>query len=345
MINNKWNKKKNYELKMYNIYQNISLSPFQDSDSSYYQKKASLLKTCGTYLKFLECPQGHKEATYLNTANFCKIRLCSMCQWRRSLFVYRQFLIVAHQVQEKHPDSNYVFITLTGKNIPASVLSSELTHYIKSFYRLSQFKIFKKSIKGTFRTLEISYNSETDTYHPHLHIIGVVDKSYFAYTRDYISQKKLTDLWQKAFQVDYTPIVDIRKVRPRKKKQKTVLQEVNTLDNNLLGAAAEVAKYSVKFSDIFKAKNKEEVVQVLDGALKNRRLIGYTGLMKEAYQQLKLKDVDSSDLVNIDEINFNEKCECSICKSELIQVQYFFDFTLKKYKEQKKCQIRKDRRN
>jgi plasmid rolling circle replication initiator protein Rep len=169
-----------------------------------------------------------------------------------------------------------------------------------------------------------------------LHIIGVVNKSYFTDTRNYISQKKMTDLWQKAVQVDYTPIVDIRKVRPRNKQQKTVLQEVNQLDNELSGAAAEVAKYSVKFKDIFKAKNKEEVVQVLDGVLKNRRLIGYTGVMKEAYQQLKLKDVDNSDLVNIDEINFDEKCECPICQSELVQAQYLFDFTLKKYKERKK---------
>jgi plasmid rolling circle replication initiator protein Rep len=329
MIDNKWDKKKKYELQMFDIYQNISL--LQIPDSSYYQKKASLLKTCGTYLKFLECPHCHKEATHLQTANFCKNRLCPMCQWRRSLFIYRQFLIVAHQLQKKYPDSKYVFITLSRKNVPASVLSSELTHYIKSFYRLSQLKIFKKSISGTFRTLEVTYNPIADTYHLHLHIIGVVNKSYFTGNRDYISQKKMTDLWQKAVQVDYTPIVDIRKVRPRKKNQKTVLQEVNQLDNDLSGAAAEVAKYSVKFNDIFEAKNKEEVVQVLDGALKNRRLIGYTGIMKEAYQQLKLKDVDSSDLVNIDEINFDEKCECSICKSELIQVQYLFDFLIKKY--------------
>jgi len=328
VIDNKWDKKKKDELKMYDIYEDISLSQVQDS--SYYQKKASLLKTCGTYLKFFECPQGHKEGTFLKGANFCKIRLCPMCQWRRSLFVFRQFLIVAHQVQEICPGTKYVFITLTGKNVSASVLPAELTHYIKSFRRLLTYKVINKSIKGTFRSLEITYNSETDTYHPHLHIIGVVNKSYFK-KDDYISQRKLTDLWQKAFQIDYTPTVHIRKVRPKNKHQKTVLQEVNTLDNNLSGAAAEVAKYSVKFNDIFKAKNKEEVVHVLDGALKSRRLLAYTGVMKDAYQRLKLQDVDSSDLANIDEINFDEKCECSVCKSELVQIQYLFHHPSKKY--------------
>ena len=255
-----------------------------------------------------------------------------MCQWRRSLFVYHQFLTVAHEVLNQRPDTDFVFLTLSRKNVTGDKLSQEITHYLKSFRRLNKYKDFR-AIKGTFRTLEITYNSKDNTYHPHFHIIGVVNKSYFKKSEYYISQKKLSKLCQKAFQIDYVPIVDIRKVRQKKEDKKTVLDAIKDRENNLASAAAEVAKYAVKFSNIFNSDNKNQVVKILDHALNSRRLIGYSGIMKEVYQALKLNDIEDSDLIDVGETNFDEKCNCKICRSELINEDCLFDYGIKKYKK------------
>lgn len=328
----KWNKKKQNQELIEKIYFELSQTEKDKNNKSYYQKRADRLHNCGTYLKFKECLKGCAGSKHLIDANFCTLRLCSMCQWRKSLFVYHQFLTVAHEIENICPGLKYVFLTLTGKNVSAKKLPSELTHYLKSFKRLSQYKAFK-AIKGMFRTLEISYNSKENTYHPHFHIIGVVQKSYFTDTLQYISQDKLTSLWKKAFQVSYNPIVDIRKVRKNKKNQETAIQKIKQINNNLSGAAAEVAKYSVKFSDILNSKNKNEVVKVLDHSLNRRRLVGYTGIMKTAYQNLKLNNVDDSDLVDVDGIELDENCKCKICKSELNDVVRLYNFNEHQYKE------------
>ena len=324
----KWNPKKINQLQMAEIYYSLSQT---EENPYYYKKRANRLTDCGTWLQFMQCPNGHKEGKHLISANFCKLRLCPMCQWRRSLSVYRQFLTVAHKVQECHPGCLFVFMTLTGKNVTAEELPNAITHYLKSFRRLTMYKAFKQAIKGTFRTLEITYNKKTNTYHPHFHVIGVVNKTYFVKSNNYISQKKLTELWKKAFQVEYTPICDIRRVRKKKENRKSILNAINELNNDLAGAAAEVAKYSVKFSDIFKTDNKQEVVKILDSALVHRRLIAYTGVMNQAYSALKLKDVEDSDLTDSEGSNFDEQCNCPICQSELILVNWLFDFGQGKY--------------
>ena len=326
----KWDKKKQNQELMEQIY--FELSQTEKSNQAYFLKRSVRMHNCGTYLKFSECPNGCPESRHLINASFCTQRMCTLCQWRKSLFIYHQFLTVAHEVANICPGTKYVFITLTGRNVSAEKLSNEITHYLKSLRRLIRYKAFK-AIKGTFRTLEISYNPVEDTYHPHFHIIGAVQKSYFTKPNLYISQKKLTNLWKKAFQVDYNPIVHIEKVRKKKKDHESAIQKFKKLDNNLAGAAAEVAKYSVKFSDIFNSENKNEVVRVLDHALNCRRLVGYTGIMKTAYQNLKLNDVEDSDLVDVDGTKLDENCRCEICKSELNDVVRLYNFNKHQYKE------------
>ena len=40
-------------------------------------------------------------------------------------------------------------------------------------------KKFKESLQGYIKATEITYNSEEDTYHPHIHCIFQVRPSYF----------------------------------------------------------------------------------------------------------------------------------------------------------------------
>src|SRR5699024_12465522 len=84
----------------------------------------------------------------------------------------------------------FVFLTLTAPNVKADELDDEIKHYNKSFQRLMQRKEVKSAVKGYVRKLEVTYNKERDDYHPHLHVILAVNKSYFTDTTASIPRNK-----------------------------------------------------------------------------------------------------------------------------------------------------------
>ena len=148
----------------------------------------------------------------LTNANFCKVRLCPMCSWRRSLKIFGQVSRVMDYVEENY-NYRYIFLTLTVKNCYGEDLRDTLDLMTKSFNKLSERKAFKQAVKGYFRSLEITYNKKDNTYHPHFHMILAVNKNYFTDDRVYLSQEKWTNLWQSVLQVDYIPIVHVKKIK------------------------------------------------------------------------------------------------------------------------------------
>lgn len=238
--------------------------------------KARRLRDCASWLEFERGDDGMR----LHNANFCRVRLCPICAWRRSLKTYAQVSSVVDAMQNRY---SYVFMTLTCRNCTGNDLSDTITHLLKSLDRLAKRKCWQQAYKGFFRGLEVTHNTLDDTYHPHLHLLLAVNKSYFS-SRYYISQERLTELWQQALRADYTPITDVRRIYGTGAK-----------------AIAEVAKYSTKASDIICIDDWDltvDTVRVLDSALANRRLTGWYGVFKDYHKQLHLDDNDDGDLVH-----------------------------------------------
>lgn len=75
-------------------------------------------------------------------------------------------------------------------------------------------------------------------YHPHFHVILMVNKSYLTDSTSYISQERWTSLWKESLQCDYTPIVHIQPFRSAGGKE-----------------VAEVSKYTVKDNDYLVKSN------------------------------------------------------------------------------------------
>lgn len=248
--------------------------------------KAQRCKNCGSELIFKKYSDGELK---LHSANFCKIRLCPMCSWRRSLKIYGQVSKIVDEL-EKSKEYEYLFLTLTLKNCKSYDLTKNIDLMFKSFNLLTKRKQFKNSIKGFFRNLEVTYNIKNNEYHPHFHVLIVVNKTYFNDVKYYLSQKNWTNLWKSCLNIDYNPIVDIRKVK--KINSKTV---------------AEISKYAVKSSDYlikdkFKNIDKElsmNVVETLDKSLTNRRLTTFGGILKDIHKKLNLDDQENGNLVNI----------------------------------------------
>ena len=185
----------------------------------------------------------------------------------------------------------YIFLTLTVKNCEGDKLSETIDQMMEGWHRLTSQKAFKQAVKGWFRALEITHNvdrksSAYDTFHPHFHVLLAVNKSYFK-DKEYITQVKWTELWKKAIRTNYTPVVDVRKVKG---------------ENG--AAVAEVAKYTVKDKEYIIPEEWDltvETVRILDAALDGRRLVAYGGAMKEWHKKLNLDDEVDGDLVNVGE--------------------------------------------
>ena len=253
-------------------------------------KRASRVKDCGSYLEF---GLYDDETVRLSHANFCSDSLCPQCAKRKSLKLFSQVSAVTDKLQNEYV---FLFVTLTVQNSIGDDLGSNCDLLYKSYQRLVDLKRFK-FIKGAFRALEITVNRDTMpiTYHPHLHCIWVVEKSYF--DNQYLTQKELSEYWGRALGVDYVPIVDIRRCKGKgfTKNGKVYVKSVKS-------AVAEVAKYSVKSSDYLAGTDEQnnEVVKTLLSVLRNRRMFIFTGVMRSVRQELKLDDIENGDLVHVE---------------------------------------------
>lgn len=249
-------------------------------------KKATSTRFCGSDLIFKVNPNDVNGEKKLHSANFCKVRLCPMCAWRRSLKTFNQVSAIMDEVC-KDREYAFLFLTLTVKNVCASELSETLDKLFYGFNRLTKAKEFKKAVKGHFRALEVTHNTNRhsksfDTYHPHIHCILVVNKSYFT-SRDFIAHEKWVELWQRCMDLDYEPLVDVRKTSGK-------------------SVVPEVSKYSVKDKDYIIDYDEEltdRTVETLDISLHSRRLSAFGGVMRDAQKKLKLSD-DDNDLINTD---------------------------------------------
>ena len=252
---------------------------------------------CSTFLEFKLTTVNDLKLT---SANFCKVRLCPMCSWRRSLKIFGQVSKVMDHVEENY-NYRYIFLTLTVRNCYGEDLRDTLDLMTKSFNKLSERKAFKQAVKGYFRSLEITYNKKDNTYHPHFHMILAVDNSYFTQSKIYLSQEKWTNLWKSCLRVDYTPIVDVRRIKKD--------------DNKGFGkAVAETAKYTVKAEDFLIRDDKgniqenltDEVVETLDYALHRKRLTSFGFVFKEIHKKLNLDNAEDGDLTNTDNEELRE---------------------------------------
>lgn len=182
-------------------------------------------------------------------------------------------------------EREYIFLTLTCKNVIGENLKQQIKDLLQSFMRMLDSSQIKKISLGYFRGLEVTVNEKDGTYHPHIHCVICVNKSYFK-SKYYINQKKWCSIWQHYLGVEYIPVVDIRKASKDFKQ------------------VAELAKYTVKPTDII-LKTEIEIddnIMILSNALHRVRLIGMGGIFKEFHKKLNLEDMNSEniDLVHTD---------------------------------------------
>ena len=282
-------------------------------------KELRLLDCCKE-LVFLVDPKTEKKR--LKRAYSCRVRLCPLCSWRRSLKNFHNTMKCVRYIQaseEKLGKIEYIFVTLTVRNCKGDSLSKALDDLFAAVKRLYQREEVKRAWLGAVRNLEVTHNinpnsDSFDTFHPHFHMIVAVRPSYFT-SRDYISHDRLVALWRDCLRADYDPQVDIRRVKPRKQAEqastlhdwaaKSGLYDAGVAPDpvaDMASAVAECSKYAAKASDYLISDNWEltvDTVRVLDRALTKRRLVNYGGIFRDVKQLLELDDCEDGDLVHV----------------------------------------------
>lgn len=312
-----WREKKLMAIEMSSIYNR--LADKYVSKTKTYRKRAENLCDCGSQLIYKACPEGHEK--HLIGSFFCRIRLCPICSWRRALKHGHQAKRVLHDLVELYPNQQFLFLTLTVKNCRGDDLKAEINRLLKSWDKLSRRKFFKQAVRGWFRALEVTYSLKRKDFHPHIHVILAVTPNYFG--RDYVKQERWVKEWQSALQVDYAPVVDVRKAGERKRIGEKRGETLAPKERAKL--VAEASKYTVKSTDILRGSSatQEFVLKILDDALARRKLVAYGGELLEIFKKLNYEEVDeTTDLVNIDEDEKTKRCNCKTCGSELVNVLY-----------------------
>lgn len=291
----KWDLHKQNNLKLVELYkQAIKISPNVISP-----KRLQDLADCASQLEYLQDAEGNKK---LYKTYFCRVRLCPMCQWRRSLKLFSQVSKITDYInQQNNNQVRYLFITLTQKNCSGSELVQEINKINKSFSllvdktkRVQPASKFKKMLLGYIKSTEVTYNPKTKTYHPHLHCIFAVQEEYFN-KANYINKNSWRAIWADLLKVDYLPQINVQAIKPARQQK----------------AVAELAKYPAKVSSILNLPQAQAVQVVMDltTLCYKRRFVAFGGIFKKTKALLKMQDVEAenADLVgagNIKEFNY-----------------------------------------
>lgn len=239
------------------------------------EKKAGRVRNCGTSLLFARIG----ERRHLLGANFCKVRLCPMCQWRRAIKLYNE---LRGKVEFLGSDYRYVFLTLTVRNCGFSRLEGALDGLSEGWRRFSNLAKFKRNFAGYVRTIEITHNKEKDTLHPHIHVLLAVLPDYFSKANgDYWTHDEILRTWRMSMRLCYDPVCDIRAVTDRE------------------GMFSEICKYIAK-EDVYLYSGapivNAMVLKELDRILEKRRFVSFGGIFQPA--KWDEDDIDSDMELN-----------------------------------------------
>jgi plasmid rolling circle replication initiator protein Rep len=244
---------------------------YASSPISRHQRYATRVENCSQVLGFAHDPLAAKKSKLrLQTAWFCRVRHCPVCQWRRSLMWQAKVYRALPALLKDYPDTRFLFMTLTVRNCEVKDLRATLDLMRRAWVRLTQLRTFPA--RGWVRAVEITRSEKYRTAHPHYHCLLMVPPAYFQ--GDYLKQAQWAELWRQCLRIDYRPVVDIRTVKLALVPDS---HRVNPPPKNMWAAVAEILKYAVKPSDM--VRDHEWFLGLVDQVHKTRA-VAIGGILK-----------------------------------------------------------------
>jgi plasmid rolling circle replication initiator protein Rep len=241
---------------------------YRGSEFNRYAERVSI---CSQLLQFGLVPDWDDDTLKLKlrSTQFCRVRHCPVCQWRRSLMWKAKAYKVLPRIVEDFPTHRWLFLTLTAKNVPIADLKQTLQHMNRSFQRLSQRKTWPAA--GWLRATEVT-RGRNGTAHPHFHCLLMVKASYFG--NGYIRQDEWVELWRQALRIDYDPVLDCRAVKRGRQPMQLI---------------PELLKYCTKESDL--VADREWFLE-LTRQMHKMKCITTGGVLKDYLQELESEPED-----------------------------------------------------
>lgn len=278
------------------------------------------VQACGDWLRFGCTVEGVK----LRRASFCRHRLCPMCNWRRGVKVFSQLKEILDYL--KLEEYRYIALTLTVKNCSGADLNSTIEDMLEGWRNLThdnsafgngfwrKWRGRSPVVAGYFRSLEITLNADSDTFHPHFHVLLAVRPEY--YKAGYKDKSAWIAAWRKALNLDYDPSVAIQAVDKSSSSDSDfgrVLYDVSKADMGLAknfipvdeAAMRYISKGGDKYAisyDFLTLAGDDEVrkrrTHDLFVALYSRRLVSFAGAFRQARKDLGLTDPETGPLTD-----------------------------------------------
>ena len=255
----KWQYKKEQALKM--------------SEKMYcagYDRRAERMAECSDIVQLQYC---HDCDSYqVKRANLCRDKLCPICNWRLSL---RRMMSMMSIIDEYEPRGQYYMITLTVRNCAPDELSNTMDKMSKVYNKIMARKTVRPKIYAWVKAVEYTYNADTDTIHPHYHILMDSDLS---------TAMNIIGHWTADKEIDAEP----------QAQHISVCNNSTNLTNidrqNIIRAAMEVSKYICKSSDLLAMpiQTLKSVAEQLNG----KRMTSLGGEWRKIAHRLSI-DMDS----------------------------------------------------
>lgn len=261
-----------------------------------YDCYAARIAECSGYLGFaFEVGEVGECTLKLRAARFCRVRHCPVCQWRRALMWRAKFFQALPGILNDYPRARFIFLTLTVRNCELSELRSQLHWMNKSWEKLTKRKEWPAI--GWVKSVEVTRAAD-DLAHPHFHALLMVKPSYFSH--GYVSQQDWTELWKSCSKIDYTPVVDVRSIRPRRGTPEA------QIPSEMISAIAETLKYSVKPSDVLREHGHSKLgdrdwLLELTSQLHKTRAVATSGILR-GYLAEMLEE-EPADLIHAEELS------------------------------------------
>lgn len=273
---------------------------------------------CAEFLHYAVDPSN--LSMRLNRANFCKQRTCPVCNWLRSTKWRIRIFQGLPGLLRDYPGFPFLFLTLTVKNCHFSELRSTVRSLEESWNRLANSRSFPAI--GYLKSLEVTrprdcfYGGQfvgrmgqklidrwlthlkkqpnwnyslwreywCEEVHPHIHVVMMVSPSYFNQD-EYIDFPHWRSLWQRAARLDYSPVVDIRRI------------------DKLSGAILETSKYCLKSEDMVDLIGCLTVRQ-----LHGLRLLSISGAFRDYFSQAAIDAIAATGELGTEQ--FQEGVPC-----------------------------------
>ncbi|EPW33624.1 protein rep [Streptococcus agalactiae] len=233
------------------------------------------VKVCGDVVKYAIAYDNaqnvsHKKLMYTET---CQKRWCPRCMKRKSLSDACEIYALANYL---YSEKNYrfLFVTLTVPNCSGADLRDTISTLNKGVDRLMKREPYKSVFKAWIVKVEITYNVRRKDYHPHIHILVAVHKSYLKDKDNFITNERLRKDWQEVCEDSSITQVDIKQARgdTKKKRLKSVL---------------ELAKYTAKPTHFLR---EQKVFDTFYSAIRNRQTLRFCGELSALHKLYELDD-------------------------------------------------------